>query len=61
MKSFLQFSEDFRASQNKVRAEREKNYKAKAQAHKDKLAQQQTDKENREIIKKDIKRELGIE
>ena len=58
MKSFLQFSEDFRASQNKVRAEREKNYKAKAQAHKDKLAQQQTDKENREIIKKDIN--IGI-
>jgi len=61
MKSFLQFSEDFRTSQNKIRAEREKNYNAKAQAHKDKLAQQQTDKENREIIKKDIKRELGIE
>lgn len=61
MKSFLQFSEDFRAAQNKARAERERNFKAKAQADKDKIAQQQNDRENREIIKKDIKRELGIE
>lgn len=61
MKSFLQFSEDFRDSQNKARAEREKKFKAKAQAHRDKIDQERQDKENREIIKKDIKRELGIE